>query len=92
MIKKPCRDCQRRGLTLFWGRCTRCHNARREEEERRQRERPAPVKPVACQACRAMKKELEEAQKNLFRAQKELREWSTWFKDSVPKYDERSFI
>ena len=45
-IKKPCRDCERRGLTLFWGRCARCHNQRREEEERRQRERPQPVRPI----------------------------------------------
>jgi len=25
-IKQPCRGCQCRGLTLFWGMCVRCQN------------------------------------------------------------------
>lgn len=85
-IKKPCRDCERRGLTLFWGRCARCHNQRREEEERRQRERPQPVRPITCQVCKATRRELDEAQKELAKARRELAEWSRWWKAQVPRY------
>lgn len=81
-LKRPCHDCQRTGLTMFWGRCVRCQNqrAKREQEER--------TKPKGtCPGCSGQRLENARLQAMLDEALSELREWEECYAGQIKAKD-----